>query len=92
MPRVDLRAEKIGAKIRDAQLEKIPAMLVVGAKEAESETVSFRDRIDGDQGAMPLSQAIERLAAERDSRHSRQTAPPPAPAVADSDAAEDHTY
>ena len=89
---VDLRAEKIGAKIRDAQLEKIPAMLVVGVKEAESETVSFRDRIDGDQGALPLSQAIERLAAERASRQSRQTAPPPAAPAAVADAAEDHTY
>ncbi len=89
---VDLRAEKIGAKIRDAQLEKIPAMLVVGAKEAESEAVSFRDRLDGDLGAMPLSQAIERLAGERASRHSRQTAPPPAPAAAVDEGAEDHTY
>jgi threonyl-tRNA synthetase len=88
---VDLRAEKIGAKIRDAQIEKIPAMLVVGAKEAESEAVSYRDRTDGDQGAMPLSQAIDRLAAERSSRRSRQTAPP-APAVAALDAAEYHTY
>jgi threonyl-tRNA synthetase len=49
---LDLRAEKIGAKIRDAQLEKIPAMLVVGAKEAENQAVSYRDRVDGDQGAM----------------------------------------
>jgi threonyl-tRNA synthetase len=88
---VDLRAEKIGAKIRDAQLEKIPAMLVVGAKEAESEAVSYRDRTDGDQGAMPLLRAIDRLLAERSSRQSRQTAPP-APAVAVEDAAEDHTY
>ena len=51
---IDLRPEKIGAKIRDAQLEKIPVMLVVGGKEAESQTVSYRDRIDGDRGAMPL--------------------------------------
>jgi threonyl-tRNA synthetase len=88
---LDGRAEKIGAKIRDAQLEKIPAMLVVGAKEAETETVSFRDRVDGDSGATPLSQAIERLAAERASRKTRQTAPP-APAVSVEDAKEDHTY
>jgi threonyl-tRNA synthetase len=88
---VDVRAEKIGAKIRDAQLEKIPAMLVVGAKEAESGTVSFRDRVDGDLGAMPLSQAIDRLVGERASRKSRQTAPPAAPVAVD-DAKEDHTY
>ena len=52
---LDLRPEKIGAKIRDAQLEKIPAMLVVGAKEAENQAVSYRDRIAGDLGAMPLA-------------------------------------
>jgi threonyl-tRNA synthetase len=88
----DVRAEKIGAKIRDAQLEKIPAMLVVGLKEAESESVSFRDRLDGDLGAMPLSQAIDRLSAERASRQTRQTAPPPSPVAAVDDTAEDHTY
>ncbi len=54
----DLRAEKIGAKIRDAQLEKIPVMLVVGAKEAESQAVSYRDRQGGDLGAMPLGEAL----------------------------------
>ncbi len=75
---LDLRAEKIGAKIRDAQLEKIPAMLVVGVKEAESQAVSYRDRVDGDQGAMPLDEAMARLAAERDSRTAGRLAPPPA--------------
>ena len=69
---LDLRAEKIGAKIRDAQLEKIPAMLVVGAKEAESQAVSYRDRLDGDQGAMPLDEALARLEAE-----ARQPPEPP---------------
>jgi len=87
----DLRAEKIGAKIRDAQLEKIPAMLVVGAKEAESQAVSYRDRAAGDQGAIPLEEALLRLRAERDSRQSRQTTPPPAALPAE-EAAEDHTY
>src|SRR5206468_6968837 len=89
---VDLRAEKIGAKIRDAQLEKIPVMLVVGAKEAESQAVSYRDRQAGDLGAMPLDEARARLKAECDSRHSHQpTAPPSAAATAD-ERAEDHTY
>jgi threonyl-tRNA synthetase len=87
----DLRAEKIGAKIRDAQLEKIPAMLVVGAKEAESQTVSYRDRTAGDQGAMPLEDALRRLQTERDTRQSRQTAPPPAAAPIE-ETAENHTY
>jgi threonyl-tRNA synthetase len=58
---LDGRPEKIGAKIRDAQLEKIPVMLVVGAKEAEQGTVSFRDRVDGDKGAMPLADAVALL-------------------------------
>src|SRR5262245_25251053 len=71
----DLRAEKIGAKIRDAQLEKIPVMLVVGAKEAESQSVSVRDRHAGDLGAMPLDQALDQLQAERESRRGRPTAP-----------------
>ena len=46
----DYRAEKIGAKIRDAQLELIPYMFVVGGREAEEGKVAVRDRIDGDLG------------------------------------------
>jgi len=88
---IDHRSEKIGAKIRNAQLEKIPVMLVVGAKEAETEAVSYRDRIDGDRGAMPLSQAIAQLKAESEARAIRQTAPPPAPESGDHDT-EQHTY
>ena len=45
--------EKVGAKIREAQLEKIPYMLVVGEKEASAGTVAVRDRVDGDLGALP---------------------------------------
>ena len=71
---IDLRSEKIGAKIRDAQLEKLPAMLVVGQKEAESGQVSYRDRLEGDKGAMPLSAAIDRLLEENASRVIRQAA------------------
>ncbi|SIO66797.1 threonyl-tRNA synthetase [Singulisphaera sp. GP187] len=89
---IDLRPEKIGAKIRDAQLEKIPVMLVVGAKEAEQETVSYRDRIDGDRGAMPLAQAIAQLKAESEARTIRQTAPPAAIPVATEDTTEKHAY
>lgn len=50
----DTRSEKIGYKIREAQLEKIPYMLVIGDKEAESGTVSVRSRKDGDRGALPV--------------------------------------
>ena len=72
---VDLRPEKIGAKIRDAQLEKIPVMLVVGAKEAETGAVSYRDRLDGDRGAMPLTEAVAKLKAESDARTIPHVAP-----------------
>jgi threonyl-tRNA synthetase len=88
---IDSRPEKIGAKIRDAQLEKIPVMLVVGAKEAENSTVSYRDRVDGDRGAMPLAEAVASLKAESDSRAIRQTvtsAPPSPP----EDQTERHAY
>ncbi len=51
---VDDRREKIGYKIREAQLEKVPYMLVVGDKEVESNTVAVRSRSAGDKGAMSL--------------------------------------
>ncbi len=54
----DLRSEKIGYKIREAQLEKVPYMLVVGNKEAESGTVSVRSRKQADMGSMPLDEFI----------------------------------
>ncbi len=60
----DYRAEKIGAKIRDAQLELIPYMFVIGGREAEEGKVAVRDRLDGDIGAMPLAAAVEKLLAE----------------------------
>ena len=67
------RPEKIGAKIRDAQLELIPYMLVVGGREMEEGTVSVRDRIDGDLGAMPIAQAMEKLEQETSARTVRKT-------------------
>jgi threonyl-tRNA synthetase len=60
----DYRAEKIGAKIRDAQLELVPYMFVIGGREADEGKVALRDRLEGDLGAMPLAAAIERLQAE----------------------------
>ena len=80
---LDHRPEKINAKIRDAQLEKIPTMLVVGAKEAEQQAVSYRDRTAGDLGAMPLAQAIDRLKQEADARIVPPAAASPAPAAAE---------
>ena len=69
----DFRAEKLGAKIRDAQLELIPYMFVVGPRDAEGGTVSVRDRIDGDQGALTIDAAIEKLAAEIEARTVRKS-------------------
>ncbi len=55
---VDDRSEKIGYKIREAQLEKVPYMIVVGDKDIENQTVSVRSRKDGDLGAKSLQDAI----------------------------------
>ena len=58
---VDHRNEKIGKKIREAQLEKVPYMLVIGDKEAESGTVSVRHRADGDLGVMEIDAFMAQL-------------------------------
>jgi threonyl-tRNA synthetase len=68
----DLRGTKINAKVRDAQVELIPYMLVVGGKDQENGTVSVRDRIDGDLGAMPIADAITKLQQEVTERRIRQ--------------------
>jgi threonyl-tRNA synthetase len=65
---LDDRSEKLPAKIRDAQLQKIPYMLVVGPKEAEAGTVSVRHRSQGDLGPKPLTELVKSLRAESDSR------------------------
>ncbi len=64
---LDDRNEKLPAKIRDAQLQKIPYMLVVGAKEAEAGTVSVRHRSKGDLGPRPLAEFVQELRQESDS-------------------------
>lgn len=61
---LDNRDDKIGAKIRDAQLEKVPYMLVTGPKEAEAGAVAVRSRAKGDEGAIPLDEFIARLKSE----------------------------
>ena len=60
----DYRPEKIGAKIRDAQLDLTPYMFVIGGREMEGGTVSVRDRLEGDIGAMSLGDATAKLKAE----------------------------
>ena len=64
----DMRSEKIGYKIREAQLQKIPYMLVVGDKEAESGEISVRGRKAGDLGSMTVEAFIEKLREEVDSK------------------------
>jgi threonyl-tRNA synthetase len=61
---LDVRDDKIGAKIRDAQLEKVPYMLVTGAKEAESHAVAVRSREKGDEGAVPIEEFVARIKSE----------------------------
>ncbi len=61
---VDVRAEKIGYKIRDAELKKIPYMCVVGEKEIESKTISVRRHTEGDIGSFEIDQFIERITKE----------------------------
>ena len=67
---VDTRSEKIGYKIREAQLEKIPYMLVIGDEEAESGNVSVRSRNKdaGNLGSMPLDAFLEKITVERDTK------------------------
>jgi threonyl-tRNA synthetase len=65
---LDGRNEKLPAKIRDAQMQKIPYMLVVGAKEAEAGTVSVRHRSKGDLGPKPLAEFLTTLQQESESR------------------------
>ena len=61
---LDERQEKIGFKIREAQLQKIPYMLVVGDKEAADGTVAVRSRAGGDQGAQTVAAFIEAAKTE----------------------------
>jgi len=65
---VDERNEKIGKKIREAQLEKVPFMLVIGDKEAEAGTVSVRHRADGDLGVMSVEEFTAQLRQIVDSK------------------------
>src|SRR5208283_1337733 len=65
---LDERNEKLPAKIRDAQLQKIPYMLVLGPKEAEAGTVSVRHRTKGDLGPRPIAELVTNLQTEISSR------------------------
>ncbi|MBP3940832.1 MAG: threonine--tRNA ligase, partial [Christensenellaceae bacterium] len=65
---MDTRSEKIGFKIREAQLEKVPYMLVVGAKEAEEGKVSVRSRDEGDKGSFEIADFVAMVAEKNASR------------------------
>ena len=69
---IDIRAEKIGYKIREARLQKIPYMLVVGAKEEEEGKVSVRSRFLGDEGAKDLSVFVSDIKEEIRTRANRK--------------------
>ena len=63
-PEVDDRTESIGRKIRDAELRKIPYMLIVGEREAQDATVAVRKHGAGDVGSMPIGDLVRQLAEE----------------------------
>ena len=69
---VDSSGGKVQAKIRNAQLELVNYMAVVGPKEAEAGQLALRDRIDGDLGSMPVAEAVARLKQEIAERSVRQ--------------------
>ena len=72
---VDNRAEKIGFKIREARLQKLPYMLVVGEKERDDKTVSVRSRFAGDVGVKPLSEFIAQITEEIRTKEIRKEIP-----------------
>ena len=69
---IDRQSANVKKKIRDAQLDLIPYMVVAGPKDKDQGGLSLRDRIDGDLGFMPTADAIAKLVEERDSRQIRQ--------------------
>jgi threonyl-tRNA synthetase len=65
----DLRNEKLGAKVRDAQMEKVPYMLIVGKREKEKMTVSLRHRKEGDLGEATIGEIVARIKKEIENRN-----------------------
>ncbi len=72
---VDNRSEKIGYKIREARLDKLPYMLVVGAQEEADGTVSVRSRFAGDEGVKPLAEFIDQICKEIRTKEIRKEVP-----------------
>lgn len=69
---IDRQSANVKKKIRDAQLDLIPYMLIVGPKDRDQGGVAVRDRLEGDLGFMTIAAALEKLSAERDTRQIRQ--------------------
>ncbi len=69
---LDDRGESVGRKIREAELRKIPYMLIVGDREAESDSVSLREHRSGDRGSVPVGELIETLLGEMHVRRGEQ--------------------
>ena len=67
----DLRNEKVNAKIRKAQLEKVPYMVIIGDKEVEQETLSVRNRFEGDLGSFSFEKFLELLQDLRERKLAR---------------------
>ena len=88
----DLQSARVQAKIREAQMDLIPYMLVVGPKEQETNSVNVRCRIDGELGVMTLDDAIAKLSGERDQRVIRQVAKPTAVAALPTGGGEQNEY
>lgn len=72
---VDARSEKIGYKIREARLDKLPYMLVVGEKEEADGTVSVRSRFAGDEGVKPISEFVDQIVKEIKTKEIRKEVP-----------------
>jgi threonyl-tRNA synthetase len=81
----DYRGAKLNAKVRDAQVQLIPYMFVVGERDRDARTVAVRDRLEGDLGSMPLDGAIAKLREEIAAKTVRQVAARQAVSAADRD-------
>ena len=72
---LDDRSEKIGAKIRDAELQKVPYMFIIGANEAQAETIALRKHGAGDLGVKKLTDVMAQLETEIDNKGSNDNEP-----------------
>jgi threonyl-tRNA synthetase len=79
----EYRGQKLSAKVREAQLDLVPYMLVVGERDRDSGTVTLRDRIEGDLGPMSLEACLEKLLKEVREKTVRQVAQRESAALAD---------